>query len=78
MSHSTSLGKLAADTREKEALSLRAVAKKAKVSPQSVADVENGNGGMKAAVRVLKALGVPKGTIRDLVVRDVCRELQLA
>ncbi len=75
---SNELGKEAAAARERDGLSLRDVAKKARVSPQSVYDVENGVGGLKATVSVLKALGVKRMRIRSLVIRNVVRELQLA
>lgn len=74
---SMKLPEAVARAREVQDLSLRDVAKRAKMSPQGVSDVERGVGGRRAAVIVLRALKVPRATIRALVVRDVLRDLSL-
>lgn len=61
------LGKTIAASRKAKKLTLRQLAKKAKLSHQSVHRLEQGFGGLGTAVRVMRALGFAEGHMSKLL-----------
>ena len=60
-------------SRASRALSLRAVAKRAKVTAQTVMVVEKGGGSINVALAVMKALGIGRTARVSAVLTDVER-----
>lgn len=73
----TALRDALVSAREKLGLTLRDVAKKARLSHQSVYRLEQGTGGLDAAMRVMNALGFSKKEKAQLLAKRV-EQMELA
>ena len=65
------LGKAIAEVRIKQKLTLREVARKAKLSHQAVFRVERGLSGLDTAAKVMRVLGMGEAKVAQLVRQQV-------
>lgn len=70
------LGKAIATARKAKKLTLRQLAKKAKLSHQSVHRLEQGSGGLDTAVRVMRALDFTEVQVGKLLAAQVTNRVR--
>lgn len=72
------IGKVITSVREKQSLTLRDVARKAKLSHQTVFRVEHGRAGLDTTARVMRVLGIAKSKVAQLVRNQVLHLMSAA
>lgn len=65
------VGKVIGEVREKQKLTLRAVARKAKLSHQAVFRVEHGRAGLDTTTKVMRVLGIAESKVAQMVRNQV-------